>query len=245
MKPRIVIDSREAVAVPKIVSSLRESEVDIRVELLESGDYYIPSTNPVIIERKQVMDLVGSIKSKRMWNELEKMMRTEARPLLLIEGSLSLIEKFTKWNPKSIVGIINSIVFEWQIPTVTVPSQRWTVIYLIGLAEDLVKEKENKIVPLRVKEKTEKPEDYIRMVVEGLPNVGGQRAIKLLEHFETIRNLANASPEELTHVEGIGKKIAEKIYETFNSKFFEKKTKEEPEEQKKEKTKLKWEEFFE
>jgi len=199
-EPRIVVDSRESVATPKIVSGLKDMGIKVRVELLEAGDYYLPGEKPVLVERKHVTDL---------------------EPVLLVEGSLALIEKFTNWNPKSIVGIINSVILEWNVPVVTVPSQRWTVIYLASLAEDLIKEKKAKIYPLRVKEKVTRPEDYARMVVEGLPNVSGQRAINLLKHFGTVRNIANASVEELAKVEGIGRKIAEKIYGTFNIEWKE------------------------
>jgi len=218
-EPKIVVDTRESVAVPKIVSGLKDLGVKVRVELLEAGDYYLPSENPILVERKHVTDLVGSVRTRRLWAELEAMKRANAKPVLLIEGSLALVEKFTKWNPKSIVGIINSVILEWNVPAVTVPSQRWTVIYLAGLAEDLSREKKPKVFPLRVKEKAEKPEDYARMVVEGLPHISGQRAINLLRYFGTVKNIANATVDELAEVEGVGKKIAERIYETFNLKW--------------------------
>lgn len=219
--PRIVIDSREAVAVPKVVSGLRDLGVNVRVELLEAGDYYVLGKKPVLVERKYVTDLVGSVRTRRLWSELDAVKRAEAEPLLLIEGSLALIEKFTNWNPKSIVAVINNIILEWNVPVVTVPSQRWTVIYLASLAEDLSREKKARIYPLRVKEKAEKPEDYARMTVEGLPGISGQRAINLLRHFKTVRNIANASVDELAEVEGIGEKIAKRIYETFNLEWKE------------------------
>jgi len=219
--PKIVVDSREAVAVPKIVAGLRDMGVMVRVELLEAGDYYILGDKPVLVERKHVTDLVGSVRTRRLWSELDAVKRAEAQPILLVEGSLALIEKFTNWNPKSIVGVMNSIILEWNIPVVTVPSQRWTTIYLASLAEELSKEKKAKVYPLRVKEKAENPEDYARLVVEGLPNVSGQRAISLLRHFGTVRDIANASVEELAEVEGIGKKIAERIHETFNLEWKE------------------------
>ena len=175
-EPRIVVDSRESVAAPKIVSGLRDMGVKVRVELLEAGDYYILGEKPVLVERKHVTDLVGSVRTRRLWSELDAVKRAEAEPLLLVEGSL---------------------------------------------AEDLSREKKAKVYPLRVKEKATRPEDYARIVVEGLPNVSGQRAINLLKHFGTVRNIANASVEELAEVEGIGRKIAERIYETFNLKWEE------------------------
>ena len=219
VEPRIVVDSRESVAAPKIVSGLRDMGVKVRVELLEAGDYYVLGEKPVLVERKHATDLVGSVRTKRLWSELDAVKRAEAEPLLLVEGGLALIEKFTNWNPKSIAGIINSIILEWDLPVVMVPSQRWTVIYLASLAEDLSREKKAKVYPLRVKEKAEKPEDYARMVVEGFKGVSATRAISLLKKFKTVKNIVNANIEELMSVPGIGYETAKDIYEICRVKY--------------------------
>jgi len=44
-----------------------------------------------------------------------------------------------------------------------------------------------------------------QFLVEGLPNVSAVLAKRLLMHFGSIKDIANASEEELQEVEGIGK----------------------------------------
>ncbi|MEM2352441.1 MAG: ERCC4 domain-containing protein [Thermoproteota archaeon] len=216
---KVVVDSREASFQPKIVEGLKEAGIEVWIEILECGDYYIPAgEKSVIIERKTSNDFVSSVRTRRLWEELDGLKRAEARPLLLIEGSLSVVEDLTDWAPQSICGIISSVIFDYGVPVVVLPSRRWTIIYITTLAKGLTSPK-TRIHPLRVKEKVERFEDYPICVLEGLPGVSGKRARDLLKHFKTVRNVANASIESLAEVNGIGPKLAEKIYKVFNLEF--------------------------
>ena len=213
-KEMIVIDSREASRNKWVLKALADQKP--KIEYLEAGDFLI---GDILIERKTPTDLAFSIKSGRLWRELEKLKLAEnVKPLLLIEGSLSLVEKFTKWNPTSILGVILSIIIDFKIPIITVPSKKWTIILLSNLVKYMTANKK-KTRPLRVKQKARTPQDYMRMVVEGLPGVSGVRAIALLEHFKTLKGLFSASVEDLVEVEGVGEKTAEKLWKIMNMKY--------------------------
>jgi len=219
VNPKIVVDSREASKQPRIVEGLRNLGVEVKTELLEAGDFYIPAgEKSVLVERKTPGDFVGSVRTRRLWDEIEAMKRAEARPLLLIEGSLSIIEQLTDWAPTSVAGIINSIMFDWQIPIIILPSRKWTTIYLATLSKELITPK-TRIYPLRTKPKVEKLEDYPQIVLEGLPDISAGRAKKLLETFGSVRSVVNAGIDELKEVPGIGEKIAEKIWKVVNWGF--------------------------
>ena len=215
----IVIDSREVKQAKGILESLKRLGVETEVSFLEAGDYLV---GDILIERKTPTGFVSDVRSMRLWSELDKLKRCiDVKPILVIEGSLSLIEKITKWSPSQVLGILNSIIIDWKIPAIILPSRRWFVIYLRQLdkrAERIGKERPH---PLRMKEKVENISDRIRFVVEGLPNVSGARAINLLRRFKTIKALANASLQELQSVEGIGEKIARDIYMVLNTEFQE------------------------
>ena len=215
----IVIDSREVKQAKGILEGLKRLGVEAEVRLLEAGDYLV---GDVLIERKTPTGFVSDVKSMRLWSELDKLKRcVDVKPILVIEGSLSLIEKITRWSPSQVLGTLNSVILDWGIPAIILPSRRWFMIYLKQLdrrAEKIGRERPH---PLRMKEKVEKISDRIRFVVEGLPNVSGVRAINLLRSFKTIKALANASLQELQSVEGIGEKIARDIYRVLNTEFQE------------------------
>lgn len=213
---KIIVDSREASKNRQIIEGLQKLGVEILIEELPVGDYYIHGI--AIIERKTSVDLVHSIRSKRLWDELFRInMLEELEKYLLIEGSLALIEKFTKWSPNSVVGTVLSIS-NMGIKLFFSPSRKWTIIFLYQLAKKSEKI-ERKIYPIRIVKKSLTLPEIQQAVLEGIPGVGPTHAIKLLQYFKTIRNIANAKIDDLLCVEGIGLKRAEEIYRVFNEKY--------------------------
>ena len=54
--------------------------------------------------------------------------------------------------------------------------------------------------------------------LEDIPGIGATRRRALLTHFKSVANIANAAPEELCEVEGIGKAQAKTIWEYYHQK---------------------------
>jgi ERCC4-type nuclease len=48
-------------------------------------------------------------------------------------------------------------------------------------------------------------------ILQGLPGIGGERAIRLLDAFGSVEAVVTATSEELQSVEGIGEGIADRI----------------------------------
>src|SRR3990167_5083528 len=80
----IVVDERE----PKeAVGRLREFGLDAHSALLEAGDYaFYPHGLVVLIERKTISDLLGSLSSKRMVEQARRMVSQADRSFILREG---------------------------------------------------------------------------------------------------------------------------------------------------------------
>lgn len=51
----------------------------------------------------------------------------------------------------------------------------------------------------------------------GIDGIGYETATNMLESFDTIQEIANADPEDLQVVDGIGPKTAEKVHGAFTS----------------------------
>jgi len=60
-----------------------------------------------------------------------------------------------------------------------------------------------------------------QFIVEGLPNVSAVLAKRLLGRFSSIKNIVNASEEDLREVDGIGGNIASEILEILSSLYLE------------------------
>ena len=58
-----------------------------------------------------------------------------------------------------------------------------------------------------------------QFIIEGLPNVSAVIAKRLLSHFGSIKDIANATEEELLEVKGVGKQIATDIIKLLNADY--------------------------
>ena len=218
MDLKIVVDSREYSKMGKIANELEKRGVNILVEKLYAGDYYVQGE--FLVERKTPLDLVGSVKKRRIWEQAEKLKLAEnVKPLILIEGYPTRIRQFSDWGISSYLSICSTLIFSWRIPLYFTPNWRWTVDFLMQLAKYAVEEGKEKVYPVSFKPKAETPKEMKRRVVESLPMIGPKQALVLLNHFKTVRNIINSSVDELMKVKGIGRKKAETIYRILNEKY--------------------------
>ena len=57
---------------------------------------------------------------------------------------------------------------------------------------------------------------YTRSDLDDVSGVGPKTKKALLKHFGSVKAIAEASPEDLVHVEGIGSSVAQRIVEHFS-----------------------------
>jgi len=221
--PLIIMDSKEFSKHQDIYNSLLAQGVKIQVKKLDVGDYWIPAIEEkdLLIERKTAIDLANSVRDGRLWAQLLMMSQlTEVTPVFLLEGSPTIIRKFTKWHETSITQILWKICLKWNVKFMFSPSKYWTSISLAQLCKSLSAPKKYRIYPLRVKVKRILSDDEAaRYLVEGLPNISAVLADKLLRHFKTPLKVFTASEEELTKIEGIGVKKAKEIIRILNHEY--------------------------
>ena len=218
----IVIDSREAAKNKDIVEVLKRKGVKVAISALTVGDYYLlapEGRKPILVERKTVMDFLNSIRDKRVWEQAKILKEAEeveeVIPVIILEGSLSAIERFTKWRITAVLRILDELVLSWNIRVIPTPNRKSTIEWLVAKIKALGSPERKRPPKLRVKKKPMSINEQILYVAEGL--VGPVLARKLLLYFKTLRNIANASVGELMRVEGIGEKRAKEIYAIFNT----------------------------
>ncbi len=219
----VVVDSREASSVQDIVEQLRAKGLRVAVAKLGAGDYYLLSAGekpPVLVERKTVYDFANSIKDGRLWDQAKRLAQAAredgARPVIILEGWLGRLER-TGWSMAAILRAIDELTLEMGIPVVPSPDRYSTAAWLAAKAKALGETDRKRVVRLRVDKKPLTLMERILYAAEGV--VGPKLAARLLEHFGTLRAIANASVMELMRVEGIGEKRAREIYTIFNTKW--------------------------
>lgn len=210
----IVTDVRECRT--EVVKELVSRGVNVSPMQVEIGDYVV--SDRVCIERKSSKDFVDSMINGNLFKQLANLKNAYEVPVLIVEGGDILTSRNV--NPSSIYGCLASIVVDYGIPVLFSRNQRETADLIVALAKR-EQQKVKKDIPLRPGKKVMSLKERQQYIIEGLPNVSSVLAKRLLKHFKTIKNIANADEEELFSVNGIGKSIAKEIFQVFNEPYSE------------------------
>jgi len=209
-KPKVILDYREKNSL--IPSELINLGLEIEFRNLQVADYIIKG---VAIERKTVSDFVSSMISRRLLKQLEELGQYKER-LLIVEGIdeqelYTDSEDWTGMHPNSIRGFLLSILLKYKVPIIFTKNYEDTAKFLSVLSK-----RKSKELPLNVKKKNLNKKEQKQFIIEGFPGIGPKTAKKLFKKFKTIKNIINASEEELKEV--IGKK-AENIIRLIKDKY--------------------------
>ena len=212
----IYVDSREQN--PAIANKLSSLGCDVRVKMLDVGDYVL--SDAVVVERKTLSDFLQSIIDGRLFEQLVNMKTNYEKPLLLVEGDLSRIYSIRNIHKNSIIGALTSAALNYQVPIMFAGNARETVDFLHNIAkrEQLGKQKD---IRLRIGRKKMTLAEQQRFIVESLPFVGSKMAKALLKEFGSVREIANAYSKDLQKVENLGLKKAKHIKKVFREKYKE------------------------
>ena len=210
-KPLVFADSREGNS--KVIRYLSDMEVDTKIQTMIVGDYQV--SDDVVIERKTAKDFVDSIVDKRLFKQATQLREEFKKPIIILEGN-DLYNGYI--NPNAIRGTIASIALDFAISIIPTRDSQDTAAMIKRIA---VREQKGEKTPISIRT-DKKPVNIWEQqifIVESLPNIGPVHAKKLLEHFGSVENIFNASEEQLTEVEGIGKITTQNIKKVIETKY--------------------------
>ena len=207
---QIIVDYREKNSL--VISELVRLNIESNFRELKVADYIV---NNVAIERKTVSDFISSMLNKRLFKQLEELQQYNNR-LLIIEGIdeqelYANDEEIAGVHPNAIRGFLLSILLKYKVPIIFSKDAEDTAKFISVIAR-----KKQKEMSLNVTKKSLDSKERMQFILEGFPGIGPKTAKKLLEEFKSIKNISNASEEELTKV--LGKK-AESFFKLINDHY--------------------------
>ncbi|KAK6586454.1 hypothetical protein PZA11_001511 [Diplocarpon coronariae] len=227
--PRVVVDVREFRS--SLPSLLHGRSMVIVPCMLTVGDYILSPS--ICIERKSIKDLISSFRDGRLYNQAETMQLHYKSPMLLIEFDHN--KSFTLEPFADLSGSLNSVSaanatsdLQSKLVLLTLAFPRLRIIwssspYQTAEIFESLKTQEpepDPIAAVRIGleggQKAEdqsfnrEPQDMLRVV----PGVTGKNIKSLVVEMGSLREVANATPEELEPV--VGKEAARQIHRFFN-----------------------------
>src|SRR5512137_1817915 len=225
-EPTIIMDSREASSAKKIAQGLTEKGASVKTQLLEKGDYIL--SDQCAVERKTVNDFVYTLTRRYLFEQLFRLKDVYPKSLIVLEGYLPIIYKFSSIQPQAIWGAMFNLAKN-GIAIVNTASQKETIDFLYTAArQEQIVEKRSAIV--HAFKKCDTLADSQVYFIASLPSIGREKATAILDSYQTPMNaLVNVDDWEKA-VHGLGPVITNRVKDVLNSPYNENT----PEEEKKE-----------
>ncbi len=201
----IVADDRErASGVIAFLSSI--PEISVRIERLPAGDYL--ADRRILFERKTMQDFAVSIVDGRLFKQMLVLAKSKFRSVLILEGGGKDAEGLGV-RREALQGALVTISLIFNIPILrsTAPEETARLIVYAARQVQFFSHAVYRRPGYRPKGKIGR-QIYL---LQGLPGVGHERALRLLEKFGSVEAVICAGRKELLTVEGVGAKTADRI----------------------------------
>ncbi len=211
----IIVDSREAVFAREIVDTLKSLKARVEIKKLEVGDYVL--SEDVAVERKTVVDFVETLTRRNLFEQVYALKEVYERPILVLEGYLGIIKKFSKINVNSVLGALAALARNGisVIPTLDAKSTA-SLLYFIARQEQIGEAHQVTVRPVKKFATIQEQQIFF---LAGLPLIGRSKAISVLKKFGTPLNALNNYRLWSKRVSGIGENTIKRIEQVLTTRF--------------------------
>ena len=216
-QPTIIVDCREASTAAKIVKGLTERGAHIRIETLEKGDYVL--SDQCAVERKTVHDFVYTLTRRFLFEQVFKLKEAYPQSLILLEGYLPVIYKYSRIQPASVWGALFNLARN-GVSIINTTSYKETVdfLYVAARQEQIIEKRAPTVHSYKRVDSTTDAQIYL---IASLPNVGREKALAILKSYQTPLNALINVDDWPETVHGLGPKISSKVKDVLSTPFTE------------------------
>lgn len=213
------IDFREQAS--SIIEEIGKITDQLTIEIctLQTGDYLIE--DKIIVERKTLSDFLVSIKNGRIFQQAYRIAQSGKNGLIILEGNKSTVT-LNSMSRKAVQGALIHIEVFIGIPIIHSLNIEETATLLTDIFRQCQQQelpRQKQIISRSPGIRINKKQRQKLFLLQNLPGIGTKKALALLRSFNTIENIINASPTDLTKVRGIGNKLAGNIYAILHEPF--------------------------
>ena len=217
--PQIIIDTREAVAVPDIVEALK-ARFDVEIKKLDSGDFVFG--NGVAIERKTMNDLMKSQTQGRLADQLKALCSCYERPVLLLETFAASGLFHTGFIGANIGaspqfrGLVLSLLYSWKkLKFMYTLTREETISFLKHTATYMGPSR--RIPTPKVVRKDVEPKVIYLYMLQCIRGIGPKTSRNLVTTYPDMVHLIQADARDLKRVRGMNWSSAKRLWGALHS----------------------------
>lgn len=201
----IQIDDRESRS-PVLEALRQHADIEVTVARLKLGDYLVDGR--FLFERKAMGDLAQAIIDGRLFSQALRLARAPLRPAIILEGtSRDLAANGMRWE--AVQGALVTVTLFCGIPLLRTRTPEETASTMLYAAQQARAVALGNLPRPGFRPRGKRARQLY--MLQGLPQIGPERALRLLEHFGSVEAVMTAGIEDLQSVAGIGRQIAEKL----------------------------------
>ncbi|KAL4098991.1 hypothetical protein QTP88_023494 [Uroleucon formosanum] len=225
---KVIVDMREFRSDLPVL--LHRRGIDIEPVTLQVGDYIL--TPEMCVERKSIDDLIGSLKSGRLYHQALMMCRHYTKPILLIEfdqnkpfdlqGRFYLSKDMTTSHRNDITSKLQLLTLHFpKLRLVWSPSPFATSELFQELKEGKTQPVSSEAAAVGLEAGQNFDEEIYNAIIKDfmtkLPGVTTQNILNLLNKGQSLTHMLNMSLQELKTIAG-NSQDAENLYNAFHKK---------------------------
>ena len=159
----------------------------LKVSYLRRGDYIL--SDQCAVERKTVNDFVYTLTRRYLFEQIFALKDAYPKSLVVLEGYLPIIYKYSNIQPSAVWGAMFNLAKN-GISLVNTSSYKETIDFLYTAArQEQIVEKRSPMV--HAFKKCETLSDSQIYFVASLPNIGREKAVAILDAYQTPMNALN------------------------------------------------------
>jgi ERCC4-type nuclease len=182
---------------------------------LNTGDGDMKTSGGISVERKED-DFMDSLFDDRWLRQLGAMREEAEWSYLIVTKSYGAIKNEVSERGVSeqvLTGFIAALCAVGYPPVFI--DDRWDAAVITRKIMDKIEDDTTRLYVPRPR--SPKASEYRNALIEALPKVGIKTRRRIVETFPSMAALCGASVDDLTAIEGIGKKTAERIHEILHA----------------------------
>ena len=220
---KIQIDSREQDRIKTAKAYYEKQGLEVEVCELEVGDYLFDGK--VVFELKMMADFISSIQTNRVFNQAISQSEEYPYHFVIIVGDeatrakcLAMSRNYRQVTVFQYIGAISSLNRYTTVIESYSPYIDEAYFRMMKQAQKCLKQQP--IVKKFPKKHKNSARNYLAYCVYG---VSAKRANDICHQLElqTLEDLLNITHQQLTAVDGIGEKLADKIIDTLNNDTYD------------------------
>ncbi|MEB2836726.1 MAG: helix-hairpin-helix domain-containing protein [Desulfurococcales archaeon] len=203
---RVYADVREERS--GVIEELSRLGVMVIKKQLPLGDYLV--SEEAVVERKTVKDFASSLVDGRLFDQASRLSESYSDIYYVVEGSPRYLARWGSEGHQTLAALV-ALTVDYGARILWSDGARTTAYIIAQLARRYQGTRRGTSMVIHRKPRLSSISEWQLYILQSFPGIGPKTARSILERLGTLEAFCRAPLSELSRIEGLGEKKAERI----------------------------------